>query len=185
MANMTLRRRTAMRGGNAIDWESVLRDVVEGNGTDEFVFPSNMTKLRQYGLYGTKYSTVIIPDSVTISPQREYSFLRSCTNLTHVEFGSGLTRIDESFCSGCTALESVTIPVQITAINYYAFGGCTHLAEVICLPTTPPTLSAAALSNSGITAIYVPDASVATYKAANNWSTYASIIKGISERPTT
>lgn len=175
-----------MRGaGSAIDWESELRDVVEGNGTGEFIFPSNVTKLGQYGLYNTKYSTVVIPDSVTNSPQREYSFLRNCPNLTHVEFGSGLTRIDESFCSGCTALESVTIPAQITSINYYAFGGCTHLAEVICLPTTPPSLSAATFSNSGISAIYVPDASVATYKAANNWNAYASIIKGISERPTT
>jgi hypothetical protein len=173
-------------GGSAIDWESMLRQAISGVGDiDEFVFPSGTTQLRQYGLYNANYKTIIIPDSVQINRSREYSFAAYNTQLTRIEFGSGLTRIDETFCRGCTALSSVTIPSQITSVGYFAFQGCTALAEVICLPTTPPSVAQSFNGCTALAAIYVPDDSVATYKATNGWSSYASIIKGISERPTT
>jgi hypothetical protein len=107
-------------------------------------------------------------------------------NLTEVDFGHGLTRVDESFCIACRALIKATIRSQCTQINWNAFGQCSSLTTIVCEATTPPTLNANALTGtSALTAIYVPDASVAAYKAANNWNSYASIIKGISERPTT
>ena len=107
-------------------------------------------------------------------------------NLTEVDFGHGLTRVDESFCITCRALIKATIRSQCTQINWNAFAQCSSLTTIVCEATTPPTLNANALTGtSALTAIYVPDASVSAYKAANNWSTYASIIKGISERPTT
>ena len=49
--------------------------------------------------------------------------------------------------------------------------------------TTPPTLSNTGAIPSTIRAIYVPDASVEVYKAATNWSSFASKIKGVSEMP--
>lgn len=169
-------------GGN---WEEMLSAVVTGStGIDEFVFPSGVTKLKQTALSKTKFKSVTIPDTVRISTDREYSFCNGCTALTHIDFGSGLTRIDENFCNGCTALTTVTIPSQITGINYRAFNGCTSLREMIVLATNPPGLGGTAIPTT-VTNIYVPDASVSAYQGATNWASFASKIKGISERPTT
>ena len=187
MINELLNRRGLLLGsGSAIDWEAILSAVITGDtGVEEFVFPSGVTKLRQYALYLTKFKSVTIPDTVRSSTSREYSFLRGNTALTHIDFGSGLDRIDESFCSGCTALTTVTIPSQVAYIEYMAFGSCTSLQEIIVEATTPPRLSGAGFNGcSALTSIYVPDASLSAYQSASGWSTYASIIKPISQRPT-
>lgn len=184
VTELMMRRMMGAKSGSSVDWEAILRAVITGSeGVDEFVFPSGVTQIRQNGLYRTKFKSVTIPDEVRISTAREFSFLAYNTELTHVDFGSGLTRLDESFCSNCTALASVTIPSQITLINYRAFGGCTSLREVIVEATTPPSLNSNALP-SNVTDIYVPDASVSAYQSANVWSSYASKIKPISQRPT-
>lgn len=186
MINELLNRRgLLMSSGSAIDWEAILSAVITGDtGVDEFVFPSGVTKLRQYGLCRTKFKSVTIPNTVRYSTDREISFLAENTALTHIDFGSGLERIDENFCYRCIGLTTVTIPSQIIAINYRAFCGCSSLSELIVEPTTPPSLGQLAFANTALTAIYVPDASVSTYQSAANWSTYASIIKPISQRPT-
>lgn len=187
MVNELMRRRGLLLGsGSAVDWEDIVRTIVSQNGGGgEFVFPSGVTALLQYGLYGTSFTKVVIPDTVAISVYHEYAFCAQMESLTEIDFGSGLTRIDERFCQGCTALTSVTIPSQITNIDYQAFQECTSLAEVVCKSTTPPTLGGYAFaSDNALAAIYVPDASVSTYKGTSGWSTYSSIIKAISQRPT-
>lgn len=175
-----------MSSGSAIDWEAILRAAITGDtGVDEFVFPSGVTKLRLYGLYGTKFKSVTIPDTVRSSGDREYNFLNGNTALTHIDFGSGLDRIDENFCTGCTALTTVTIPSQIVGIYYHAFANCTSLSEIIVEATVPPThRDQPFLGCTALTAIYVPDASVSAYQSASGWSDYAGIIKPISQRPT-
>lgn len=186
MINELLNRRgLLMSSGSAVDWEDFVRTIVSPNGGGgEFVFPSGVTALLPYGLYGTSFTKVVIPDTVAISVYNEYSFCAYMKSLTEIDFGSGLTRVNERFCQGCTALTSVTIPSQITNIGYQAFQACTNLAEVVCKPTTPPTLGSYAFSDDkALAAIYVPDASVSTYQGTSGWSSFASIIKPISQRP--
>ena len=48
------------------------------------------------------------------------------------------------------------------------------------MTATPPTLGANAFNNTTCK-IYVPDASVSAYKAATNWSTYASRIFSLTQ----
>lgn len=86
----------------------------------------------------------------------------------------------------CTKLAEATLPQTVTTIQRQAFYGCTALQTLICEATTPPALSNVdAFTNTPIASeegyIYVPDASVAAYQAATNWSTYASRIKPISQ----
>ena len=75
---------------------------------------------------------------------------------------------------------SITIGTGITSIGDNAFAWST-LEEMTILATTPPTLGSDAFGRSNISVIYVPDASVNAYQTA--WSTYANIIKPISEKP--
>jgi len=80
----------------------------------------------------------------------------------------------------CLSLLTVTIPAQVTTINANAFNGLTSLHEIHVKPTTPPTVANANAFTSlnADCKIYVPTASLATYQAANIWSTYASQMVG-------
>lgn len=78
-----------------------------------------------------------------------------------------------------TSLKSIDFPSSTTSIGN--FSNCIVLIKIICRATTPPTLASGAFSTSNqLLKIYVPDANVAAYKAATNWSTYANYIYGIS-----
>ena len=80
----------------------------------------------------------------------------------------------------CLSMATVTIPSQVTTINANAFNGLSSLQEMHVKPTTPPTVGDAnAFTNLNAECkIYVPTAKLATYQAANIWSTYASQMVG-------
>lgn len=86
-------------------------------------------------------------------------------------------------CFGkCKSLRRVVLPSTLTNTGAYTFWQCSALEVVVCHAVTPPTLGAYCFGETNDTfIIYVPDASVEAYKAATNWNTYASRIKGISE----
>ena len=77
----------------------------------------------------------------------------------------------------CVDLTSITLPGGVSSIGSYAFAYCTGLRSLTINRQTPPTLSANALTGtSAELKIYVPASAVDTYKAAENWSNYASQI---------
>lgn len=77
----------------------------------------------------------------------------------------------------CVDLTSITLPSGVTSIGSYAFAYCTGLTSLTINRETPPTLSTSALTGtSAELKIYVPASAVDTYKAAENWSNYASQI---------
>lgn len=84
-------------------------------------------------------------------------------------------------------MEVLITPDTITSIGEHMCSGCTSLKYFIVKSGTPPTLgSYGAGKGSPIQLragghIYVPDASVESYKTATNWSSYSDVIKGISE----
>ena len=122
-----------------------------------------------------------LPLFASVSDKAQSFVLRP--NLKSIDF-TGQIYIPERICQGC-GLTSVTFPDTITRIGNYSFYGNLQLTEVISLATTPPTMQNVALQgNNALQSIYVPYASVDAYKSASGWSTYASIIKPISQRPT-
>ena len=123
--------------------------------------------------------SVSIGERLTIN---NYAF-SSCHSLQSVTIPSGVTSIGSSVFSYCYSLQSITIPSGVTSIGSSAFNKCDSLIEIIIESTTPPTLGGSSNSlgsSSDKAVIYVPDKSVDTYKS--KYTTYASRIKGISER---
>lgn len=161
--------------------------------------PSNITEIGHVCFGGSGIRSIEIPSGVTVI---ESSAFLNCSNLTSVNIPNGLEIINNSLFNGCsslpritipnsivsigwsafqncTALTSVTIPSSVTEINPYAFYNCTSLTGVTVEATTPPTLNNYAFDNTNNCPIYVPSASVSTYKSTTGWSTYASRITAI------
>lgn len=142
--------------------------------------PSSVTTIGNNVFFNCSHLTSItIPSSVTSIGTGVFS---GCSGLTSVTFESGsqLTSISQSAFYGCSHLTSINIPSSVTNIADYVFSNCTGLTSITIQATTPPTLGNSALNGTNANlVIYVPDASVAAYKAAANWSSYAAQIQAI------
>lgn len=110
---------------------------------------------------------------------------RSCTALTTVSFPS-VTVITTNAFYTCSKLATADFAAAV-AIYTKAFYGCLKLTKLILRnPSVVCTLSktdalSETLIKSGAGYIYVPDDLVDDYKAATNWSSFASKIKPLSE----
>ena len=108
-----------------------------------------------------------------------------CHSLSEVIIGNATTTLGNSAFQTCRSVKSFEFPSTLTTIGSNVFNGNSATLEYTFLSTTPPTL-ANTNAFTGINAackIYVPDASVAAYKAATNWSTYANYIYPLSTKP--
>lgn len=178
--NEIIRRRALSSSGTAIDWESIARGMLDC--TTEFSVPDSIQlNTNVMSIFANRKGLLrfSFPSGATTVA---VSLCYGCSKLSEVEFPNTITRINQTAFQS-TGLTSVTIPSSVTRIDAQAFAQCKNLVEVIMEPTTPPTFGANVFIGCALTSIYVPDASVDAYKAATNWSTYASKIKPISERP--
>ncbi len=80
--------------------------------------------------------------------------------------GSGITKIkslgNETIIgnyanfANCAALTEVVLPATLTSMGRQQFQGCINLQTVVCLATTPPSISNSNFRNCGDAKIYVP-----------------------------
>ena len=137
------------------------------------------------GDYAFRYcyslTSIIIPSGVTSIGNYAFQY---CQSLASIIIPSGVTSIDSSVFSYCQSLPSIVIPSGVTSIGNYAFQYCygmkfydfSSVGEIPILSSTN--------NFSGITSdckIVVPDNLYDFWKAATNWSTYASYIVKSSE----
>lgn len=169
-------------GGGSVDWESIARGMCDR--TTEFSITSDMTISCDINNFCYRAGL----KSVDLSSHTGTSIGDGCfrnTGLTSIVIPSTITSIGIA-AFNAASLETATISSSVTSIGSSCFLHCTKLEEVIMEGSTPPTLGNNAFNgNKSGRIIYVPDASVSAYQSATNWTTYASGIKGISERPTT
>jgi hypothetical protein len=126
-------------------------------------------------LYGC--NTTIIPNTVT---SINYGAFWGYTSLTSVTIPDSVTSIGDNAFYYCSGLKSVTIGNGITTIGVTAFRYCSSLTSITVNADVPPILEDLnVFDNTNNCPIYVPRDSVAAYKAATNWSAYASRIEAI------
>ena len=123
-----------------------------------------------------RLTSITIPDSVT---EIGYSAFWRCTHLTSINIPNSVTEIGRYAFGFCTSLTSITVPDSVTKIIDDAFDCCKQLSKVYFKSTTPPILGGSIFFNcASDLKIYVPTASVETYKAADGWSDMADCIEG-------
>ena len=105
------------------------------------------------------------------------------TTITELELPEGLTRLHAQAIAELKACVTMTMPSSLTYIGNWNFITCNSLVTLVVHATTPPTCqgSNALISLPAATNIYVPDAAVNDYKAANVWSNRAAHIFPLSD----
>ena len=139
---------------------------------DGVLFNYELTTLINYatGLSGE----YVIPEGVTEIAASAFQQ----SDVSSIIFPSSLRRIGSASFTTCTNLTSITIPDGVIEIAWCAFSGCQSLTMVTVNNPTPPVMSNA-FRDTNNCPIYVPNESVAAYKAAPGWSEYADRIFGI------
>ena len=113
-----------------------------------------------------------------------YAFY-SCRLLEKIDLPEGLTQIGYACFAYCTSLKELTLPSTITKIETNAFLSCGITYGVgftlYAKPKTPPTVASTLIETQYLKKIVVPQGTLATYKAATNWSTYADYMEESTE----
>lgn len=91
---------------------------------------------------------------------------------------SGISVIPERLFQGAK-VSSVVLPSTVSEINDFTFYGCDNMSSLYVYATTPPTITGSTVFKNMTGTIYVPAASVETYKTASGWSGLASRIQAI------
>lgn len=140
--------------------------------------PSGVTFIGAWAFRGCSGLTSIeIPSGVTSI--EDYTF-EGCSGLTSFYIHDSVTNIGQSAFENCSGLTAVTIGSGVTSIESSAFRQCVSLTGITILAVNPPSLTGYVIfGNTNDCPIYVPAASVDTYKAASSWGDYASRIQAI------
>ena len=146
------------------------------------VIPNSVTSIGSYVFDNCRsLSSVVIPNSVTSIAGGTFS---GCYCLSSVVIPNSVTSIADGTFNSCYCLSSVVIPNSVTNIGSYAFDSCYNLKSYTFLAEIPPSISTNVFSGiTSISKIYVPDASVESYKSATNWTAYANRIYPLSQKP--
>jgi len=164
-----------VQGGGGID----PNDLVMGAAPSERVVLDTATQIKTYALYGKSAITSIFASSVL--SVGAYA-IQKCSSLATFVSTKDLMGIGNYGISQCVALTAIDLAGRSTntAVSYSnnAFNGDTQLNVLIIRGSLVPSLGGVGVftntpfadGKSGGT-LYVPQAVIADYQAATNWST--------------
>ena len=160
---------------------------MSGQIVDEQNFYDIANAIRRQNGESTLYRPQDMPQAIlNINTNLNYAIIDSIIDRSIVSFySSSAIIIKDNIFRYCTSLITVTLSACIS-ISDEAFKDCTSLTSITLSGPTVCTLeNNSAFDNTpidfGTGYIYVPANLVDTYKAATNWSDYASQIVAISE----
>lgn len=151
------------------------------NGCDGISLPNTISSLPEYGIYLYNglppKGGITIPTGVTTICNRAVYKVRG---LFIIDIPEGVVTIDKDAFNCSVEAYAITIPSTCSTIGQSAFAN-SGAEFIYVLATTPPTIQSSTFSfyNKTSIKIYVPSASLNTYKSATNWSTFADYMEGI------
>ena len=167
---------------DSIGDEALTNSIIDRSITE--IRDNYATSIGDYAFQSCSALTTV--DFPAVTSIGSYAFY-SCSKLKAADFPMVTSIIDNSAFNGCSELTTVDFPAA-TRIGNSAFYSCSKLTALILRSATMATLSntnafSSTPIKSGTGYIYVPAALVDSYKAANNWSTYANQIRAIEDYP--
>lgn len=182
---------------------SIDNNALQYSAISSLCIPKGVTTLGSYSFPScNNVRKVVIPQSVSFSTNSSFQAcisLRSvnmqgvtlgnhafqdCTSLRVLELAEGFTTIGNSTFQNCSLIQSIKFPKSISSIGASAFAGlsrCMLFDFTRCENIPVISGSNAFQSIPSQCKIVVPDALYEDWKAATNWSTYASYIVKASE----
>ena len=153
----------------------------EGTNLSSITLPSTLTTMSETGIFAglENMTSIVIPEGVT--ELGGWSFT-NCDSLQSITLPSTLQKFGQSCFTYCDSLESITLPASVNYITNYTFYSCDNMTSITIEATSPPTINSFTDVFPDHVAgfkIYVPAASVDTYKTASKWSDGASFIEAI------
>ena len=149
---------------------------MNGEEVIDLVVPSGVTRIRAKSFWGANaIKTIQLPNGITSI--EEYGFAGT-SSLNTINIPEGVTSIGRMGFDGAK-ISVLTLPSTLTTIGDYAFRNNNTLTSITCFATSPPSIGSGTFYATGRRPIYVPAASVDTYKSAQNWSSLASRIQAI------
>lgn len=162
--------------------EKIEANCFRNSGLKTIIFPETLTWIGNEIFVNTKLSSITIPKSTTYIGNTPFN---GCSLLSEVIFENGgtegLTFNTGSnwganiVASGNTTplLTRIELPARTVDLGNHPFRN-TSIKTIILRATTPPTVGSDGLVLPGSTTLYVPDESLATYKATTGYSAYES-----------
>lgn len=165
----------------------------------EMAIPAEVSSVANFAFYGcTSLTSVSMGDDVTsiglaafhdctnlssVSMTNSVTSIRGsafsgCSSLTNLSLSSSLTSIMDYTFANCEKLGQIVIPLTVGSIGENAFKGCTNVTDIFCMAEAVPTISANSFDEIICTSatLFVPGASLASYKSATTWKNFIDII---------
>ena len=163
-------------GSNSCPAIRASRVTINNELATSIVVRNSVTSIRTYAChYFRDLTTITFHNNITSIGANAFSY----TNLTSAVVPNSVTTIGEAAFSRISTISTLTIGSGVTSIGNHLVSYRGGALTAYILPTTPPTLGSNAFWNSTSNLkIYVPSDSLATYKAATNWATWASYMYG-------
>ena len=137
--------------------------------------PTGVTSIGNYAFQNCiSLASITIPTDVTSIGN--YAF-QNCSSLASITIPTGVTSIGNNAFFSCNSLASITIPAGVTSIGNYAFFSCYGMRYYdFSACTSIPALSNKNAFNNipSDCQMLIPSALYNRWKAATNWTTYAS-----------
>ena len=164
--------------------------------TGTLTLPAGLVEIQEYAFQGTRLKGELnIPSTVTTIGHRAFEYtlfngtlvlpselislgtdvFAECWRLSGVvEIPSNIVAIPSYLFAGCSGLEGVVLHKDVEAIGRSAFVNCQGLNSIVCNAKNPPIIDES--SFNGVAkdnfTVEVPEASVAQYRTAANWSEF-------------
>ena len=146
--------------------------------TDIFV-EDGIKEIKEYAFNGCKaVEHITIPEGTNFIGAFAFA---DCRALKSIDIPDTVVSIGPSAFANCSAIGKVILSENVKSIGASAFNGCESMVVAIVHGNELKTLGAGAFDNSGVLsthgAIYVDDGMLDTYRTAENWEAYKSVIR--------
>ena len=123
--------------------------------------------------YCSGLTSITIPNSVTSIGGGAF---QDCSGLTSITIPNSVTSIGNDAFYNCSGLTSVTIGNSVMNIGRNAFSECSVLTSVTVLNPTPIEITQDVFSNRNNATLYVPAASLDSYRNVSPWNEFGAIV---------